>query len=273
MKKSHFSILYAVIRPEIQERIAVGILLVDNSKVCFSFSKTKINALRELMPQHNYSYLKELLSNIKNSIDQQNFDDNKFFGIEQEIKKPFSLGYLEYVSRYSNNILNFSAPKVIDMAASEILYDNLFKKYIDENPVSREAKTNRLDSLKLTFFPRIESYFNIDKEVSSNEIEKLILPLKIDLIGKNDIPVFAQVIDLERSFYHIKGDLGVISLLNECFTKSKAFIITQEPNKIKFPQQHDIWNNLSNWQEADRIDVSEIQLVEEYALEHNVTPF
>ena len=46
-----YSIIYAVIRPEISERISVGLIIVDGDKVDVRYSQQKLDALRGLFPQ------------------------------------------------------------------------------------------------------------------------------------------------------------------------------------------------------------------------------
>ena len=40
-----YSIIYAVIRPEISERISVGLIIVDGDKVDVRYSQQKLDAL------------------------------------------------------------------------------------------------------------------------------------------------------------------------------------------------------------------------------------
>ena len=134
--QAHFSILSASIRPEIQEQLAIGLLLVGSNSVYFDFSKTKLTILNELLTPQALKYLKDTVKQISQASSNEK---EKFKGLSNEsrtISKSFSLGYLEYLSKYSNNLLTFSSPKTIELPADDALFKLLFKKYIDENPLT-----------------------------------------------------------------------------------------------------------------------------------------
>ena len=99
------------------------------------------------------------------------------------------------------------------------------------------------------------------------------MPIKVDLIGHNEIPVYAHLIDLERKNYNIQNDLAVLFMLNNAFEQAKGFHISAEPDKTRYPGQHQTWKSIRNWKDSEYVDVSEIQKIEKYATEHGVSPF
>lgn len=130
--RSHFSILFATIRPDIEEKISVGLILVDSNSVFFRYSENKLTIVKELLTLPAFEYLNEILHQISK---EANGEKEKLKGVKTEsrpISQSFSLGYLDYLSRYSNNLLTFSSPKIIDLQTDEQLFERLFKKYIDE---------------------------------------------------------------------------------------------------------------------------------------------
>lgn len=270
---SHFSILSAAIRPEIQEQIAIGLLLVGNNRLHFHFSKNKLAVAKELLPTQTVKYLKDALRQINSAVLDENNKFNGLFSESETLKKSFSFNYLEYLSRYSNNILTFSSPKVIELAPTSELFETLFKKYVDEfGFIEKVPEPKTFENSKTTFFHKVESYFNIEQEVTSDDISGLIVPVKVDLIGQNDKPVYAQAIDLERQIYHIQNDLAIVFMLNKALSNAKGFHISSEPDKKLFPRQHDTWNYIRNWKESEYVDIKEVQKIEEYAMTHRVTP-
>jgi hypothetical protein len=272
--QTHFSILSASIRPEIQEQVAIGLLLVGSNSVFFQTAKQKLAVVKELVPQQTSKYLKETLTQITQASIKENERLKGFFGTSDIISKPFSSGYLEYLSRYSNNLLVFSNPKTIELEANEVLFEMLFKKYIDESGfIQKSSEPRSFDSFRNLFFPKVKSYFNIEQEITSEDVPDLVISLKVDLIGKNEIPVYAQTIDLERLNYHIQNDLAVILMLNRAFVNAKGFLVSSEPDKILFSHQHETWKTIKAWKESEYVDLSEYERIEEYATEHGVLPF
>jgi len=272
--QAHFSILSASIRPEIQEQLAIGLLLVGSNSVHFDFSKNKLTILNDLLTPQALKYLKDTVKQISQASSNEK---EKFKGLFTEsgtISKSFSLGYLEYLSKYSNNLLTFSSPKTIELPADDALFKMLFNKYIDENAfIEKISAPRNFDTLKSVFFPKVEPYFNVEQEITSENVSGLLMPVKVDLIGKNEIPVYAHLIDLERKNYNIQNDLAVVFMLNKAFeNKAKGFHISAEPDKTKFPGQHETWKSIRNWKDSEYVDISEIQMIERYATEHGVVP-
>jgi hypothetical protein len=272
--KTHYSIISASIRPEIGERIAIGLLLVGSEKIIFQISKDKVNVLKELVNDNTYKFLKESLKQITNAVDVENSKVDTLFTQLELTNSFFTESYLEYLNRYSNNLLNFTAPKTIELPGDEGLFISLFKKYIDESGyVVDTIKIRAFDAIKTDFFPRVKSYYNLEQELTPDAIPKLPLPIKIDFIGKNDGIVYAQAIDLERIFYHIQNDIGILAILNQVYEKeAEKFVISSEPDKNNYPKQHQTWINLQKGDMANYIDLSEIQRIEEYAIKHGVSP-
>jgi hypothetical protein len=271
--QAHFSILSASIRPEIQEQIAIGLLLVGSNYVYFETSKTKLEISSKLVSPQIFKFLKDTVRQISKATIAENRKFKDSFSEIDHISKSFSFGYLHYLSNYSNNILTFSSPKTIDLPADNALFEMLFKKYIDENGIDpKKPQLHNFDLFKREFFPKVKPYFNTDQEITAETIPGLLMPVKIDLIGKNEIPVYAQSIDLERQNYHIQNDIGVLLMLKEALGEAKGFLISSEPDKNKFPSQHDIWRSIRNWNDSEYVDISESQKIEDYATQHGVVP-
>ena len=79
---THYSILSAQIRPEIQEKISVGFLMIgEQGEVIFEYSPNKLGIAKKLLTPNSYLQLKDSLNNIssmynkelrKNDIQSQN---------------------------------------------------------------------------------------------------------------------------------------------------------------------------------------------------------
>ncbi|MGB3948237.1 MAG: hypothetical protein WBM13_09635, partial [Bacteroidia bacterium] len=231
---------------------------------------------KELLNNDIYKYLKNILRQISLEVIEQNKKTTTLFeNTDVAIINPaFNSSYINYLTKYSNSILNFSELKKIDKLADSDLIKTLYKKYVDENIMeSSMIKHNKFEDLKTSLYPKIQNQYNIETEFSANEIPNLAIPLKIDIIGKNERVVFAQSVDLERGLYHIQNDMGVIAMLNQVFdSNAVGYIISSEPNKNLYPKQYSTWLNIRNSNIANYIDVSEVDKLKEYADIHNVKP-
>ena len=109
-----YSIIYAVIRPEISERVSLGLIFVDGDKVDVRYSQQKLDAVRGLFPPKEYEFLSQVITSMPT--------DGSVNSVEA----------INYLTRYSNNLIAVSPLQSIDVAASEQSKAILFKNYIYE---------------------------------------------------------------------------------------------------------------------------------------------
>jgi len=102
-----YSIIYAVIRPEISERVSLGLIFVDGDKVDVRYSQQKLEAVRGLFSPKEYEFLSEVVRSLPTE------------GIN-------------YLTRYSNNLIAVSPLQSIDIDATEQSKDSMFRNYIYE---------------------------------------------------------------------------------------------------------------------------------------------
>ncbi len=112
MNNLKYSIIYAVIRPEITERISVGLIFVDGDKVDIRYSQQKLDALRGLFPQKEYEFVSQVVSSMPTS------------------GKINSVKDINYLTRYSNNLITVSPLQSIDIEPTEKSKVLLFQNYI-----------------------------------------------------------------------------------------------------------------------------------------------
>lgn len=274
---AYYSIISAQIRPEIQEKVSIGFLLIGEGKVFFNFSKNKLSAVKGLIPDSSFKLLRDSLRNIESTVLIENTKEQSQLLITESLKKnSFSIEHINYLSRYNNNILSLSGPKKIDLLPTEEIFFKLFKKFIDDSEtVTPEIKYNNIESFKAENKVQLSKHFNIDREFTVNEIPNLIAPVRVDLLGRNEIPVYVQAVDLDRIVYHIENDLAQLAFLKLAFEElnqnAKGFVLTREPDK-KEQKQHDIWKQLRSNKQFEYIDLSEPEKVLQYAEAHNVIP-
>ena len=109
-----YSIIYAVIRPEISERVSLGLIFVDGDKVDVRYSQQKLDAVRGLFPPKEYEFLSQVITSMPT--------DGSVNSVEA----------INYLTRYSNNLIAVSPLQTIDVASSEQSKASLFRNYIYE---------------------------------------------------------------------------------------------------------------------------------------------
>lgn len=272
--KAHYSIISAQTRPEVHERIIIGLLLISQIKPYFAISKNKLSIVRTLVAKPLFQFLHDTIRQISDAVEKEN-DYKQLLFSSEEVDHKFSEKYLEYLSRYSNNLVNVSAPVRLDMEIDESVFNMLFCKYVDQLGVAPQEKAIRsVERIKESFYPEVTKYYNTDKTISKKELPGLPMAVNVDLIGKNKKPVFAQIIDFERPVYNIRQDVSAIQFLHDAYgeNQSMAFLIGNEPDKSIYPNSHDAWSDLRQWKTASFVEIQEIEKLKKYAIEHNVTP-
>lgn len=105
-----YSIIYAVIRPEIAERLSLGIVVVEGDTVRTRYSQKKLSVLKQLYSPKEY----EVVSRI----------------VRQDLKELDSVNTLNYLTRYSNNLIAFSPIQQINNTQTKIDSDWLYNNYV-----------------------------------------------------------------------------------------------------------------------------------------------
>ena len=112
MSNLKYSIIYAVIRPEISEQVSVGLIIVDGEQVDVRYSRQKLNALQGLFPEKEYRFVTRVVSQMKRNKRVKTVED------------------VNYLTRYSNNLISFSPLQSIDVSPTEQSKEWLFRNYV-----------------------------------------------------------------------------------------------------------------------------------------------
>ncbi len=281
--KTFYSILYVPIRPEVSERLTVGLLFQSNTKVYFHYSKEKMEVLKHLLPKQAYNLLRLSLMNIERAVLKAKKDTEEslkeLFPSENIVSNVISESYIEYLSRYNKNLLAFTSPQYTDIEFNYSNFKILYNKLIAEDEFVSEKIKEPVDIIKQTHAslrPKIEKFVNWDFKVTDKHFKNLILPsIDVDFIGKNGRYISGQTIDFIKPEYvldnTIAKQLALISAMHEENKQSKCFILGKEPDK-KYKSQYKLWHNISYSEIFDFIDVDETEKVVTYLKQNEVHP-
>lgn len=271
--KTFYSLLSAVINPVSSEKISLGLLLSDGNTSLFGYSSNRLSLIRSIIEKESFGLVKEYLKSIRTVIEKIDFNQNQQTIYEAEGKNLMvNESYISYLSDYSSNIISFSKPVAIDLPVKQDIFDKLFFRFIEEVSMPEIRRERAVESVRSEFLPRVSDYFLTEYDVTPDTFPELLLPVTIDLMGKNERYVIGQFMDLERHPNHIKSDFFDFRQLSEALPNSTNFLITAEPLKSKWPVQHHFWNEIRNIRNIQCIEVSEVEAVEAYAREHRVKP-
>lgn len=274
--KTIYSILYVTLNTTLNERVSVGMLMSNGFEHYFKFSSEKLTAFKGILNNERFNIVKNYLKSVEKDIC---FKPHQLF-TQKELKNDWiNEGYISYLSKYSNNIIQFSAPKTIDIDLNTDNFKRIFEKYIFRytEEIDEIIEFNVYSKVKENLFPKIENRVNLELTLTSNDFENLFAPIEIDFIGINEIPLAGQTIDFEKKHYYLENDITRFVSLTKAIelegnSKGKYYILGREPQK-NIDKNHQLWEHIRDSDFLEFVDIDEVGIVEEYIEEHNVKPF
>lgn len=109
-----YHIVYIETRPEIQERLSVGVIVMSGEKVEVLTSSKKMKAAEVLLSEKEYRFISRTLGELKNTVRTKQSVD--------------------YLTRYSNNLITVSPMQTVDIEYSEKNRDWLYRNYVYNGP-------------------------------------------------------------------------------------------------------------------------------------------
>tara|TARA_R110002074_G_scaffold197610_17_gene365077 strand:+ start:17739 stop:18599 length:861 start_codon:yes stop_codon:yes gene_type:complete len=279
-----YSILYVPLKQEAHERLSVGLFMRDGKHIHFAYSKFKLGVVKELLSKSAYDLLTLNLRNIDRAvtaaIKETGAESNELNLQLANGKGSLKEAYFGYLSRYSNNLLAFTSPSSIAVAATEPNFETLFAKFVDERHFLAKDVIEDIDivqKMRTTLRPLIRERVNWDFEITRQHVPKLILPsVHMDFAGKNEIMVSGQAVDFDKKSYFLENDISkhivLLDAMKQANKNSTSFVLGKEPNKKEHPKNHHIWKNVVAENRIEFVDADEYERITEYMELHDVKP-
>ena len=112
MNSLKYSIIYAMIRPEISEKVSVGLIIVDGEQLDVRYSRQKLNALHSFFPEKEFRFVSKVVTQMNRN------------------KHVKTVADINYLTRYSNNLIVFSPLQSIDIIPTKQSKDWLYRNYV-----------------------------------------------------------------------------------------------------------------------------------------------
>jgi hypothetical protein len=286
--KPYYSIVQALIRPSIGEYISIGLVFgISGEKPFFKLSGDKIKAGKSLLPHNARPLFSLSIQDLLARYQAEDFE-TLYTPIGTRIEKPSSfptISFLNYLSRYQNNLIRFSEPKEIDFDFSSETFCKLFEAYVageestDEDIIAdmnQEVQSGSFVKLRTTFYPRIANRVNQDYKITHSFLSTLPKPQTVNFIGRNDAIVLGQEID----FSGLPGQVGRqttdLYALIKAFEYSKEtngsyFVIGQEPSRVD-RKRWELWETIKKSNQIQFVDIDETERIVDYIFQHDVQP-
>lgn len=278
--KTIYSILYVNLNTTLEERVSIGVVVSNGIKNYFKYSTDKLSAFKGLLNTERYGLIKNYLKSIEKQIGDSNVSITSPLFEKKEFQNNWvNKSYLTYLSKYSNNIVQFSLPKSIDVELNSNNFKRIFEKYIFRysEEINVTPIFNVHSVVKTQLFPKIEKRVNLEKTLTSGDFDNLFAPIDIDFIGVNGIPVAGQTIDFDKKHYYLENDVTRFVSLTKAIElegdiRGKYFVLGREPQK-KINKNHFLWEQIRDTKFLEFVDVDEVGIIEEYIKKNNVKPF
>lgn len=270
MNNNFYSVVYVSPSIVTDEKISMGLFVCVNNKCYFKYDKKKIKNLSNFYDISD-SFIVDILENINENVMCKSGSDDDLFNQNINIKKD----YFNYLSRYCNNLIKFSHPNLIKFSKfDDNVFEKMFKKFVVFNHVDKKKKVPSYKTIqKNKFRDRIISHVDIDYNATTDHFKNLIVPTKLDFIGKNSIYVSGDFVDFNMSVQSLKNTISRYVNFNSAIENGDitSFIIGKEPEK-SVKTNHDIWSAIRKNRRFKFVDENDFEEVEFYFSKHDVKP-
>lgn len=274
-----YSIVYITLNTTLDERISIGVIMTNGLEYYFNYSSEKLLAVKNILDDAKYTVIKNYLKSIEKEIGFDKATENQLLYQDTYKTAWVTEEYLSYLSNYSNNIIHFSTPKKIDIDLNSLNYKKIFEKYVfkifDKKNESEVIDVHAI--VKRNLFPKIASNVNLEKIITSSDLDNLFAPIEVDFIGINGIPVAGQTIDFQKTSYYLENDVARFISLTKAIElqgkpKGQYYILGREPQKST-NKNYQLWEQIRGSNFLDFVDIDEVEQVEAYIAQNNVRPF
>jgi len=276
--KTYYSIVSIATNSKLNEKFNIGLLCVTPEKNFFHFSEAKFNIVSKLLSS---SAGKLALSVLKGMDDQINISQELkgvFTNQQAEALNAVSEPYIGYLNRYNNNLVQFSTPVTIDLSVDYSVFKTLFQKYIYSNEVFDaviKPKKRSFIGIRNNFRRAASEYANTNFDVTKEVIKDLIVPVNVDVFGKNGAFVTGQSLDFAKSIASLQSEISSFLYLTEHTLKadknSKSFVLGDEPSKTE-KINHQLWKNVRSANIVEFVPTDESERIIEYMRKKGVAP-
>ncbi len=272
--QTYQSFVYLVFHQGAQDQIAVGYLLSDNRTTLLQLSQNKIDAVMKLFSPIQQTLIKQAINDLKEIFHLKNG-----VGRITEAHNDFiNTLKIEQWCIYQNNLISFSKPQTIDIEPTIDNLNKLFITLVDAQEKVNISGKSKKSILQKTFYPAINTRVNTNYLLTSTELPTLFLPIQLNFIGQNGVPIIGKEIDFGKKIYNLSKELTEIYAVQKAFEAHQHqsvtfFIIGDEPLKSSM-EQHKIWENMLNFDKnINIIPTKETNKIVEYLEQNDVQPF
>lgn len=281
--KSFYSILKLSPNVATADSVAIGMLLFDGEKFRYYFSDKRKRLANHLMDDKaiNINFIVNQIIEKCNAI---NLDQKelKFF---YKFDKLSDSSYFNYLSDYSNGLLQFSKPNKLYDAVNDVAFEKLVN-FLFQEPSLRSHSTDDHDFeaaraiIERKLINKVNEKVHTHFKFKPESFPAIFFNFEIDCIGLNGSLIGAKSLSFDKSLSVIDKDIShyftLISSLTNKFNKSLKdndfYLIAEEPKDIE-SKEHKLWESVQYNELISVIHPEESNKVADKVLEKKAAKF
>lgn len=280
--KSFYSILKLSPNIATEDSIAIGLLLFDGENFRTYFSSSKKRLAIKLLDDKNLN-LKFFIKQIIEKCDDLN-SDKKELQIFYKSKRFIDISYFEYLSKYSNGLIQFSKPNVLYNKVDEIEFNKLIEFLFNE-PASVESTVSVVfdrshEIVEKKLIEKVQNRVHTNYRFTPELFPSIYFNYKLDCIGLNGSLVGAKSLSFNKSIQTLDRNIShyitLISSLSSKFNKSlqdnNFYLISEEPKDMD-SKEHKLWESVKLNKIINVIDPEESGQVVDVIMDKDVAKF
>lgn len=251
--KNFYSILKLSPNIATEDSIAIGLLLFDGRNFKTYFSSSKKRLANKLLDDKNLN-LEFIIEQIIKKCDELNKDkeDSQLF---HKSERFHDISYFDYLSKYSNGIIQLSKPNVLYNKVDENEFNKLIEFLFNEpvsalSPVSNAFNRSR-EIIEKKLINKVQNKVHTNYRFTPELFPSIYFNYNMDCIGLNGSLVGAKSLFFDKSIQTLDKNIShyftLISSLSSKFNKSlqdnSFYLISEEPKDVD-SKEHKLWESI-----------------------------
>ncbi|MBN1182102.1 MAG: DUF3037 domain-containing protein [Bacteroidales bacterium] len=271
--KAFYSLIKVSPNPSAGDSLTIGIVVADQSGVFFRVSENKIKTAHTLLTENS-----ALVDYIIKQIANKAYEANKLIVENKtllfEYNHLFSSEYFGYLSRYSNNLIQFTEPiDLFDTVTPENV-EKLFCLFVDSeiqigSKVADNKETIFIEKIETNLVSRVKERVHTNICFDDKIIPSLYFRFEMDCIGLNGAFTGAKSLYFNKTEKTIHTQVSdYITLITEIEKKynketdNSFYLIADEPERSS--KEHLLWEKVKSLNKIKLITSDDTDEVAEY---------
>jgi|WetSurMetagenome_2_1015567.scaffolds.fasta_scaffold33235_2 hypothetical protein len=253
--KAFYSLIKVSPNPSAGDSLTIGIVMADQLGVFFRVSENKIKTAHTFLTD-NSALVDFIIKQIANKANEANklIAENKTLLFENN--HLFNSEYFGYLSRYSNNLIQFTEPIALFDTVTPENVEKLFCLFVDSeiqigSKVADNKETIFIEKIETNLVSRVKERVHTNIYFDDKIIPSLYFRFEMDCIGLNGVFTGAKSLYFNKTEKTIHTQVSdYITLITEIEKKynketdNNFYLIADEPERSS--KEHLLWEKIKS---------------------------